>query len=1288
MSWYEHRKQKRRPEQSPRSSAKRAEERTEKHGLFSLSSPKNSLNDVIAIHGLGGDAFSTWTHRDGHMWLRDTLPGDLPHSSIWTYGFDSAVALSGSVAGIQDFARDLLERLLGIQSSEKQTERPQIFICHSLGGIVIKKALISASLLPDYEPVRRNIKAIVFMGTPHKGSRISSYLTPLTRILNGLLPTSPIRSDLIGNLQVLSRTLSEVSEMSVQALSQLSVISFYEQKKMKGLNSLVVEPGSAILGIVNERAIPINADHRNMVRFSPNEPEQYRPLKNALKGIVSKIETGFQIILALDSVTLTLHCVDYEHLLTESTQPYPGTGTWIFEDQSFRAWAKEPFSSMYLIRANAGFGKTAVARSMVENCKSRTNRVVDLAPWGSSVVLHFFFQNDKLKTLSQLSLLRSLLHQLVLAFPQTWSDILYHKDIEYHKASMPAIAGQSWEFKFEPKWLWKALEDILSLEISEHALLILDGLDETGDLESSSILGRLMEMIRSLNEGRRMQRIKILLFSRPNHDIDKTFSGTNITILDMGRDQTSRDLETFVSAIVPEFGRENKFPESAISRIQDRILVGADGMFLWAHLAWEHFKEGVIVWNRAKIDSQLDSLGQLPRGLEKLYEKLLKSIDKNVRAELEPALILICAAARPLTCDELGEILAIESWHQNASEIDAPFAIGTTILKFCPNLFKIDLDGTISFVHISLKTFLLEVLLHLDSKVIHQYVARQSLRYFGFEDFRRDAIKYKTREKYDGCLLHQRYRLYDYFATFLKFHMEQIPYTDPTWIMYSKIGRNRDIFHAIAMPNHQTRGHAGSYSPMDFVAETPLRHVLRLGALDLVRSFVHEGYDVDENIHNYSDNSITALHKYIVDHITASLLLEMGANPNAEDLIGRTALHRAINYGQQDLVKELLAHPNIDVNFEDSRGQTPLHAQVSSGSFPTLLYDRRVDLGKVNKSGITAFASTALWGDETAFRYFVDRPDFAFDRHTGVLSPLVCAAQQGWKDLALQLIKKVSDANIHRGLDGKSIVHWAVINEWDDVLQAALTHIKGNVNAIDHSGKTGLHYAAQLSLHKIVRQLIRHGASARIQDVAGRTAVHTAAVVGSADALRPLILESDFDPDDADEQNRSLVHWAASCDWDYLMKMVLEIPEIDTKKRDHHGRTASHVAALCGCPNVLRTLMDYDVFDATDTDAFGNTCLHLAARGQSLTAVEVLLPHFHVHKDRINRWGQTARDVAIVYGSHDVKATLQDAGIRLQATPVSKLGSRAKPFYHEYVLYSQTPDHLALVPGNYEHDKS
>ena len=142
----------------------------------------------------------------------------------------------------------------------------------------------------------------------------------------------------------------------------------------------------------------MNADHRSMVRFSPNEPEKYRPLKNALKGIVNKMEAGTfsrlrsYFICAdrhLDSLhdpkaleyPQKLHCIDYENLLTESVQPYPGTGTWLFENPSFRAWAKEPLSGVCLVRGNAGFGKTVIAQSIVENCKLRTDRAVDLALW-------------------------------------------------------------------------------------------------------------------------------------------------------------------------------------------------------------------------------------------------------------------------------------------------------------------------------------------------------------------------------------------------------------------------------------------------------------------------------------------------------------------------------------------------------------------------------------------------------------------------------------------------------------------------------------------------------------------------------------------------------------------------------------------------------------------------------------------------------------------------------------------------------------------------------------------
>ena len=64
----------------------------------------------MAVHGLGGDAYSTWED-EGKIWLRDFVPSHIPRARVMSFGYDSRVAFTKSVAGVEDLAADLLNRI-------------------------------------------------------------------------------------------------------------------------------------------------------------------------------------------------------------------------------------------------------------------------------------------------------------------------------------------------------------------------------------------------------------------------------------------------------------------------------------------------------------------------------------------------------------------------------------------------------------------------------------------------------------------------------------------------------------------------------------------------------------------------------------------------------------------------------------------------------------------------------------------------------------------------------------------------------------------------------------------------------------------------------------------------------------------------------------------------------------------------------------------------------------------------------------------------------------------------
>lgn len=115
------------------------------YGIFMFQdkpADASKVIDIVAVHGLNGHYQNTWTETTANgevNWLRDFLPKQMPNARIMSYSYNSAVEFSKAAAGIKTFAEQLLEDLMARRVTQRERERPIIFICHSLGGIVFKQ---------------------------------------------------------------------------------------------------------------------------------------------------------------------------------------------------------------------------------------------------------------------------------------------------------------------------------------------------------------------------------------------------------------------------------------------------------------------------------------------------------------------------------------------------------------------------------------------------------------------------------------------------------------------------------------------------------------------------------------------------------------------------------------------------------------------------------------------------------------------------------------------------------------------------------------------------------------------------------------------------------------------------------------------------------------------------------------------------------------------------------------------------------------------------------------------
>jgi pimeloyl-ACP methyl ester carboxylesterase len=233
------------------------------------------LLDIVFVHGLTGDSSSTWLHssserthgREVH-WPRDLVKCDVSNARISMFGYDANVASfwgGASQNRLSNHAENLLGELTGLREETGTENRYVIFVAHSLGGLVVKKALqlSESSAEKHLRRLQENTAGILFLGTPHSGSDFAPFAKSVGACLR--LIGKRVNTDILDTLRRDSQVLLDVEDWfgqwlrrCAEASKSLQITCFYEELALPLIGKVVEEHQAKLTGY---SAYGIHANH-------------------------------------------------------------------------------------------------------------------------------------------------------------------------------------------------------------------------------------------------------------------------------------------------------------------------------------------------------------------------------------------------------------------------------------------------------------------------------------------------------------------------------------------------------------------------------------------------------------------------------------------------------------------------------------------------------------------------------------------------------------------------------------------------------------------------------------------------------------------------------------------------------------------------------------------------------------------------------------------------------------------------------------------------------------------
>ncbi|KAI1387300.1 ankyrin repeat protein [Hypoxylon trugodes] len=220
--------------------------------------------DIITVHGIRDDYKKVWINDEGKWWVRDHLFKDLSNRQVdysYLISENSTIyepngILSHAEALVTEYARrrEALE--------ETETDRPIIWICHDIGGSIVKEALSLAVAHPEkYGKIAILTTAIIFLGCPHRAHSIDDLEDQIYQLIQ--LPGPDIKYRVTQKVKDLARQVNAANEtfLATKLLDRAVVFNVFTHNVRTSLDKCPIDDNASYIakpsGPYDELANPV-----------------------------------------------------------------------------------------------------------------------------------------------------------------------------------------------------------------------------------------------------------------------------------------------------------------------------------------------------------------------------------------------------------------------------------------------------------------------------------------------------------------------------------------------------------------------------------------------------------------------------------------------------------------------------------------------------------------------------------------------------------------------------------------------------------------------------------------------------------------------------------------------------------------------------------------------------------------------------------------------------------------------------------------------------------------------